>query len=159
MPQSALRTATPSDSALVAHHRALMFHEIGDLPIERIAAFEKNARPVIERLLAEAVYHHWFIEGPSGAVIASGGVQVRPLLPRPDTDRSFEAIILNMYVEVAHRRRGHARRIVQAILDWCRGQNIDRIVLHASPAGRSLYESMGFTPTSEMRFGGQCVEE
>jgi len=34
---------------------------------------------------------------------------------------------------------------------WCREKRIDTVILHASPAGRRLYESMGFTATNEMR--------
>jgi hypothetical protein len=40
---------------------------------------------------------------------------------------------------------------MDTVLQWCRKNGIDTIVLHASPAGRSLYEAMGFTATNEMR--------
>ena len=35
-------------------------------------------------------------------------------------------------------------------IDWCRAQGIARVRLHASDAGRPLYASLGFTPTTEM---------
>ena len=38
------------------------------------------------------------------------------------------------------------------IIDWSRAENLDRLVLHASDAGRTLYEGLGFTTTNEMRF-------
>jgi hypothetical protein len=40
---------------------------------------------------------------------------------------------------------------VQAAIESCRERGLSAVLLHASDAGRPLYESMGFTPTSEMR--------
>jgi ribosomal protein S18 acetylase RimI-like enzyme len=61
------------------------------------------------------------------------------------------ANILNVYTRRDSRRQGHARRLMQAAIDWCRARGIDTIVLHASPDGRALYESLGFAATNEMR--------
>jgi len=58
--------------------------------------------------------------------------------------------VVNVYVQPAYRRNGLARRLMVAILDWCRAQGIERIALHASNMGRPLYESLGFTATNEM---------
>jgi GNAT superfamily N-acetyltransferase len=59
--------------------------------------------------------------------------------------------LLNVYTVAAFRRRGLARQLMKAVLDWCRENKIDTIILHASPDGRRLYESLGFAPTNEMR--------
>jgi GNAT superfamily N-acetyltransferase len=56
-----------------------------------------------------------------------------------------------MYTAPAHRRQGIARRVVETIVEWCRAEGFTAIALHASKAGRPLYESFGFQPTSEMR--------
>src|SRR5262249_22471326 len=94
----------------------------------------------------------WLIE-LDGAVVAGGGLIFHRLLPRPDQiDGGFEAHILNMYTEQAHRRRGLARQIMTAMLDWCQMQGIKRVSLHASDYGRPLYESLGFKQPTERRF-------
>ncbi|HSB61454.1 MAG TPA: GNAT family N-acetyltransferase, partial [Vicinamibacteria bacterium] len=59
--------------------------------------------------------------------------------------------VLNMYTEPAFRRQGLARQVLEEILAWCREQGLRSVFLHASRAGRPLYESLGFEPTSEMR--------
>jgi GNAT superfamily N-acetyltransferase len=59
--------------------------------------------------------------------------------------------VLNVYCEPPHRRRGLARALMDAILDWCRERSISRVSLHASDEGRPLYEGLGFTATNEMR--------
>jgi GNAT superfamily N-acetyltransferase len=59
--------------------------------------------------------------------------------------------ILNVYTAKTFRRRGLARWLMEAVLLWCRQNGIDTVILHASPAGKSLYESLGFEATNEMR--------
>jgi GNAT superfamily N-acetyltransferase len=67
--------------------------------------------------------------------------------------------IVNVYTEPEFRRRGLARRLVEAALEWCKKNNIDFVILHASDQGRSLYESLGFQPSNEMRVRLQKSEE
>ena len=57
----------------------------------------------------------------------------------------------SVYTEVAYRRKGLARRILNAMIDDCRANEWPRISLHASELGRPLYESLGFVDTNEMR--------
>jgi hypothetical protein len=37
------------------------------------------------------------------------------------------------------------------MIGWCRDQRMTTVYLHASDEGRPLYDSLGFTPTNEMR--------
>jgi GNAT superfamily N-acetyltransferase len=136
-----------------------MFNEMGRLPELEMVSFEREVEPIILAAIRGGTYRPWFVEDTSGNIIAGGGIQLRPLLPRPECRQAPEAIILNMYVQPAHRRRGLARRLLEAMLDWCRSQNIVRIVLHPSDQGRPLYESMGFQPTGELRWQGVLPAE
>jgi GNAT superfamily N-acetyltransferase len=47
--------------------------------------------------------------------------------------------------------RGLAKSIMEAMISWCSEQGFAWVSLHASDAGRHLYETLGFTPTNEMR--------
>ena len=40
---------------------------------------------------------------------------------------------------------------MECIIAWCREQGFATLYLHASDAGRPLYEQLGFEPTNEMR--------
>jgi hypothetical protein len=40
---------------------------------------------------------------------------------------------------------------MQHVIAWCRSERIESVVLHASDDGRTLYEQLGFIPTTEMR--------
>ena len=70
---------------------------------------------------------------------------------RPGAGTRARSIVLNVYVEPAWRRRGVAEALMRALLDALAVRGIRRIVLHASPDGRRLYERLGFVPTNEMR--------
>ena len=59
--------------------------------------------------------------------------------------------ILNVFTEPEHRGQGLARRLVEEALAHCRSHDIPTALLHASDAGRPLYETLGFTQTTEMR--------
>jgi len=59
--------------------------------------------------------------------------------------------ILNVFIEQEFRRRGLARSLMEVALEWCRENGTDTVILHASPNGRSLYESMGFKASNEVR--------
>ncbi|HWB39853.1 MAG TPA: GNAT family N-acetyltransferase, partial [Gemmatimonadales bacterium] len=63
--------------------------------------------------------------------------------------------VLNVYVERPWRRRGVARRLMEAILSWAPGAGIVRLVLHPSSEARALYDSLGFVPTGELRHDGR----
>jgi GNAT superfamily N-acetyltransferase len=61
------------------------------------------------------------------------------------------ATILNVYTDPEYRRRGIARLLMETMIDWCKREGLARVNLHASDAGRHLYESLGFEPSNEMR--------
>jgi ribosomal protein S18 acetylase RimI-like enzyme len=60
-------------------------------------------------------------------------------------------LIINVYVEPDWRQQGIAERLMRHMIDFARKSGIPSLVLHASEAGRPLYERLGFTPTGEMR--------
>jgi len=44
---------------------------------------------------------------------------------------------------------------METAIAWARAHGIARLVLHASPEGRPLYEQLGFEATNEMRYVGE----
>ena len=146
-----LRLATADEAAVLAHHRAAMFRDMKEVD-EQGASIIENASEDHLAALIEAREYFGFLAEHEGVVVGGGGVWLRPLLPRPGTlQGAMEAYVLNVYTEPEHRRSGVARAIMEAILDWSRGQRVARVTLHASNDGRSLYEALGFEPTNEMR--------
>jgi GNAT superfamily N-acetyltransferase len=146
-----LRVATVADVAAIAAHRAAMFCDMGELEAAERGSLAAASTAYLAGAIARGEYRGWLAER-AGVVIAGAGVLLRPLLPRPGhPDGGTEAYVLNVYTEPAHRRRGVARRLMEAVLDWSRAQGIARVTLHASDDGRRLYTAMEFSPTNEMR--------
>lgn len=141
-----VRRAGVDDAAVVATHRALMFRDMGQLPDTNVPSFETGMTPWLAQRMASGEYIGWVVEH-EGQVIAGGGVLVRDLWSMAPHMRvpGKNAHIGNVYTESAHRRRGVARLIMQTILDWCTANGIDLVTLSASPDGRPLYETLGFT--------------
>jgi len=107
-------------------------------------------RPFIEAALGDGSYRAWLVE-VDGQVVAGGGVAIVGFQPTPFDPGPRRAWVLNMYTEPAFRRQGLARLVLETIVAWSAEQGIRSLFLHASNAGRPLYESMGFAPTNEMR--------
>ena len=145
----AIRRATPDDVGVIAEHRARMFQDTGRLDDDRAAAMVALLKPIMRTMLASGEYLGWLVVAEDGAIIGGAGVQMRTLLPRPETDVAREALVVNVYVEPAYRRQGLARRLMEAILEWSRERGIERVSLHASTMGQPLYEALGFTRSNE----------
>jgi ribosomal protein S18 acetylase RimI-like enzyme len=157
-PDFAVRPADVADVSHLAYHRAAMFRDMGQLATHQEAPLKDATRDYLRVALPRGEYLAWVAEDSAAppAIIGGAGVQLRPILPRPrpgteDVELGPEAIILNVYVEPAWRRRGVAEALMRAVLDALAGRGIHRIVLHASDDGRRLYERLGFVQTNEMR--------
>jgi len=152
-----VRQAGARDIPALARHRAGMFRDMGKLATHLEGALVQATDDYLRSAMPRGEYLAWVAEDSSAApaVIGGAGVQLRPILPRPrvgvdDLERGPEAIVLNVYVEREWRRRGVADALMRALLDDLRARGITRVVLHASPDGRRLYERLGFAPTNEM---------
>jgi len=146
-----VRPVLVSDASVVARHRIHMFLDMGELSESDAPDLEVASRNQLETLIASGEYAGWLAEC-DGVVVAGVGVLLHRLLPRAgDLGLRHEAYVLNVYTEPEHRRQGLSRRLMLALMAWCRDQHLTRITLHASTFGRPVYEALGFVPTNEMR--------
>ena len=136
-----------------------MFRDMGKLAPHQEEALRAATASYLRDALETGEYVGWVAEATgTSPVIGGAGAQIRSILPRPrpgseELEHGPEAIVLNVYVEPAWRRRGVADALMRAVLDGLAGRGIRRIVLHASDEGRRLYERLGFVATNEMRLG------
>lgn len=160
-PGYTIRTATPADAAVIAAHRVAMFRDMGRLDGAESEAADALAGAVTGYLagaLASGEYAGWLAFDAGGQVVAGAGVQLRPVVPSPGPGGRVltapQAYLLNVYTAPAWRRRGVAEALVRRALAWAEARGCSSVALHASDAGRALYERLGFRPTNEMRFHG-----
>jgi GNAT superfamily N-acetyltransferase len=152
-----IRRTTASDAAVIAHHRVSMFRDLGEVPSQTLEAeLLEASRVEFAARLQEGSYVGWLAVGAHDEVLAGAGVHIKPTLPRITHEGLVATgplpLAVNVYTEPGSRRRGIARALMQAMMEWARAQGFDRLLLHASDAGRPLYRSLGFLPTNEMRW-------
>jgi GNAT superfamily N-acetyltransferase len=146
-----IRTATPADLDVVLRHRRRMFEEMGFRDPQALERMLEVSATLLGRGLEDGSYRGWLATTPDGRVVAGGGVIILTFQPHPIDPRPQRAWVVNMFTEPEYQRRGLARRLVQEMIDWCRAEKMRYLYLHASDAGRSVYESMGFIANNEMR--------
>ena len=145
-----IRMANVADLETIMHHRRCMFSEMGFRNEAALDAMATTSDPFIRAGLADGSYRGWLLE-KDGRVIAGGGVVTLGYPSSPNDPRPLRAWILNVFTEPEYRGQGLAKQLMEAMIAWCRKQGFKWVVLHASDAGRHLYETLGFKPTNEMR--------
>lgn len=147
-----VRAATLEDRAVLVHHRVAMFTDMGvPFDTDRIGAAFADW---LDEQLPSGTYRAWVVETAEGEVVAGGGATIIPWPPGPRYPGRQLAFVYNVYTEPAHRRRGVARLLMDAIHAWCREHDVGSVALNASDDGRPLYEAMGYvvTPSPMMFF-------
>lgn len=148
-----IRLATTSDIDVITRHRVRMFEDMGTLPSDQVPRMVERTRRFLEHAIPAGEYVGWLAsprEHPD-RISAGAGLQRRTVLPFPPSGAGREAIVINVYTEPEFRRLGLARALMEALIAWSREAGIERLALHASPYGRSLYQDLGFVETNEMR--------
>ena len=142
-----IRPATIADIPHIVQHRELMFREM-EIP----AAFEDMSAAVelwLRHAIPAKTYLGWIAEAPGGEVAAGSGLIVIPWPPGPMSMDPRCGFVFNVYTAPPHRKQGLARRLMDAMHDYCRAEGIERVVLNASTFGKPLYDAMGYVSTDE----------
>ena len=146
-----IRPASTADLETLVAHRQAMFHDMGYSDEVALNAMSAKFRVWLLEHMNSGDYRAWLVCAPDGSIAAGAGLWLMDWPPHMIGQGAGRGNILNVYTSDRFRRQGLARRLMEALIRWCRENSIDTIILHASPSGRNLYESMGFVPTNEMR--------
>lgn len=150
-----LRAAVAADIPALARHRCAMFQEMAvlagnphpDTLIERIA---REYAVLLETDLGSSQIG-FVIDGDAGErCVASGMIWFAPWLPHPRYPLGTMAYYHSVWTDAAYRGRSYARAITHAAIATVRERGHTRLVLHASDAGRPIYDGLGFNATNEM---------
>lgn len=155
-----LRPLTPADAGLVGRHRAAMLLGMGTLREAEAPRMVALAEAFVRGLLLDGSYVGFATapERDPARVVGGAGVWLRPSWPWVRdggvTPAGLSGLVLNVFVEPAHRRRGLARALMLAVEAACADRGVAKLTLHASDMGRPVYESLGYEPSNEMRLPG-----
>ena len=148
------RRAVTGDITFIVECRRRMFAEMGETAYLEAQNMDQRYRAWVEPRLNAERYLGWITE-TAGQPVATAGLELLEHQPHPISKSNLRGHVVNVYVEHAHRHQGLARHLLTTLLDWCHQQDIDLVTLHASEAGRPLYESLGFEATNEMVYTGR----
>lgn len=146
-----IRAASASDVAILVQHRRMMWWDMGRRDEEALRLMESAAGEYFPAAIADGSYVGLLVEDGAGTVIGGGGIVISAWPGVLGQRQPRRAMILNMYVEREHRRRGIARALMDRMIAWCKENEFAYVGLHASDEGRPLYEKLGFKHTEEMR--------
>jgi predicted GNAT family acetyltransferase len=108
-----------------------------------LAAGYEAPEHVFRRLSAPAVLE---AAGMRGFVVECAGV---PVATSFGVVRNGHVAVFNVSTVPEYRRRGYARAATQAVLNAAFTAGAHTALLHCTPAGRHVYESMGFAVREE----------
>lgn len=146
----AIRHATVDDIPTIVSHRRRMFAEMGYGVAEALDAMDEAGPGWLRKHIEAGTYIGFLMVGDD-AVVGGAGLYLIDWPPNYMSSKPYRPFVYNVYVEQDFRSQGIARRLMEAIIQYCRDEGYDDVSLHSSVAGRPLYESMGFKPTNEMR--------
>jgi len=129
-----------------------MLRDIGGHPEARLRRHERVFGPWVRRELRARRLWGYLVEGADGTPLASGIVWLQPRNPSARDGATVTPYIFSVFTEPSVRRRGLATAIVRTLLDSAKAAGHSRVELHATEAGRPIYERLGFRPTRHMRW-------
>lgn len=83
-------------------------------------------------------------------------IRIMPTFSHPTGKRAH---LMNVYTRREYCRRGIARKMVELLIRETWKKGVTEISLDATESGRPLYESMGFTDSSECMTLVRKIEE
>lgn len=145
-----IRKADIDDLPVIVACRIIMFQTFLKEAHDWQAVKEFEIKYFQEKM-QENKFAAWVAETADGFIIATAAVSFYETAPKPWNLESKYVFISSMYTEPDYRRQGIGGRLLEEALAFSRSKGITHATLHASPSGKSLYESFGFRDTNEMR--------
>lgn len=141
-----IRIATKEDIDLMMKSRLEMLKVVNDLPqdYEYDEAFVKASREYFENGDQTTV-----LAIDNAEVIGCASMSYMWIMPTFSHPTGKRAHLMNVYMRDEYRRRGIARQMCEMLIEDARAKGATEISLDATTMGRPLYESLGFTATTE----------
>ncbi|KJY31503.1 acetyltransferase, partial [Streptomyces sp. NRRL S-444] len=136
-----VRQATNADVTELVRLRALLFDSLGGAffnPASPEADWRSALAVVLKEQLTADSVRILVVDGDHG-LAACGIGTVEQRLPGPHLCNGRVGQVIGVVTDPAHRRRGHSRAIMGALLDWFREREAARVDLYASAQGEPLY--------------------
>jgi len=147
-----IREATLQENSLIAEHFYQLWRD-NDVPANSIESdWLEITLQFIDRARQELGYKA-FVAEVEGRVIGSTSCQLfAGLYPQALTKEYRKyGYIWGVYVEPPSRDQGIAKKLTLQAIAYLKSIRCTRVVLHASPLGKPVYSSLGFSESNQMQ--------
>jgi GNAT superfamily N-acetyltransferase len=110
-----------------------------------------HARQWFTRYVDDAPNARFPVIDVDGELVATAIGTLEIGVPNPQCVRGRTVRLANLITLPEHRGQGYGTAAVLDVVAWARTIAADRVDLSATPAGRRIYEKLGFTVTSAPR--------
>src|SRR5215469_7949331 len=138
-----IRYATLDDAPVITQHRHLMFAAMEVTTEAYLREMDAAFEPWVRAHLADGTYIGLLME-EDGKILAGAGLWLMDWPPHYLHMEPRRGYLLNFYTAPEARNRGFANQLLTAAIEECHSRGIGAITLHASAAGRPIYERFGF---------------
>lgn len=151
-PQVNLRETNPQEDSLIAEHFYQLWRD-NDVP-------DFSIRPDWLDITLQFIHHarrdlsyKAFVAEVDSLVVGSTSCQLFAGLYPHVLEEEYRkyGYIWGVYVESPYRGQGIAKKLTLLARDYLKSLGCTRVILHASPLGKSVYSSLGFLESNEMR--------
>ncbi|GAA3399151.1 GNAT family N-acetyltransferase [Cryptosporangium minutisporangium] len=136
-----VRTATVDDLPRVLNLVTQMFRDLGT-PVAS-AEWQHAARHRLEA--ADAIATVVATDDRNEPIAVAVGI-IDERIPSPRRPDGRIGYVEWLATDPHYRRRGAARLVMTALLDWFDEQGVATVDVHASPYAHPLYQALGFRP-------------
>ena len=139
-----IRQATVDDVPDLVALRRVMFEAMGYDDTHKLEQMCQASDAYFREHIPAGTFRAWLADD-DGKPIASIGLVIHSIPPSPNRLGSREAYIMSLVTLPSHRRRGMAAALLEHVVDIVRAEGDSIASLHATDAGRRIYERLGFT--------------
>lgn len=151
MSQIHYREGTPEDDRAIAAHFYQLWLDNNVAPEAIRSDWKEDILGFIQQARKSLDYQSFIAEAEESIVGSVGCQQFSGLYPIPfQPNFRKDGYIWGVYVEPDFRKQGIGRALTQLSIDYLRDMGCTRAVLNASPAGKPVYERLGFQSHNSM---------
>jgi ribosomal protein S18 acetylase RimI-like enzyme len=147
-----IREASRDEDLAIARHFYQMWRD-NDVAAESIRSdWQETILQFINNARQDLLYQA-FIAEVDGVAIGSASCQIfAGLYPQvlAENYRKY-GYIWGVYVDKNYRRKGIAKQLTNMAIAYLKSLGCTWVILHASPSGKPVYTSLGFSESNEMR--------
>jgi ribosomal protein S18 acetylase RimI-like enzyme len=146
------RESNAEEDSLIAEHFYRMWRD-NEVPAEAIRDDWREQTIQFMSHARKELSYKAFVAEIDGLVVGSVGCQLfAGLYPHILTNQYRKyGYIWGVYVEPPCRAQGLGKKLTSVAQEYLKSLACTRIILHASPSGKPIYYSLGFSESNEMR--------